>query len=308
MTCREYQNQIVLSLYQELSEGERVRLDAHLQECSECRQAYEENHGFRTLLEEDTAAWELPSDLLAESRRDLANELDRIEKKRSWWSIPTFSVVFTPMRMLESAALIAMGLALGVYVSNHQAATTGNTAVLESPVASAIPENGRVSNVRIVSANANSVEFTGEVVQPLRFEGRMEDDTTQRLLFSAVQDSMNPGSRLQAVQVLAKNSAEPSVKSVLIHALLNDGNLTVRLKAMEALKPFAGEEEVRAAFMLSLMNDPVDGVRIAVVDALAPVTNDEATAKRVEEVTRHDDNTYVRLKGQDLIHLVGNRK
>src|SRR6185503_6928215 len=113
MTCREYQNQIVLSLYEELSEGERGSLEAHLHECSECHQAYEENHGFHGLMTEDASAWELPSDLLIDSRRDLANELDRLEKKRSWWSIPTFSVVFTPMRMLESAALITMGLALG---------------------------------------------------------------------------------------------------------------------------------------------------------------------------------------------------
>jgi HEAT repeat protein len=89
---------------------------------------------------------------------------------------------------------------------------------------------------------------------------------------------------------------------------LNDGSLGVRLKALEGLKKFAGEEEVRAAFMQALMSDPNDGVRVAVVDALAPVTDSEAMASRIEEVTRHDDNTYVRLKGQGLIQLVGTRR
>ncbi len=316
MSCREYQNQIVLSLYEELQESDRGRLQSHLEECGECRQVFEENQGFHTVLAEDTPAWELPSDLLIESRRALADELDRIEKKRSWWSIPTFSVVLTPMRMLESAALVAMGLALGVYVSNHQATqdqqalSGGGGAVLESSVASTIPQNGRVSNVRIVNANSSNgtVEFAGDVVQPLRFSGRMEDDTTQRLLFSAVQDSMNPGSRMQAVEVLARQGEEPSVKSILIHALLNDGSLGVRLKALEGLTPFAGEDSVRTAFMQALMNDPNDGVRVAVVDALAPYTNNEAMANRIEEVTRNDDNTYVRLKGQGLIQMVGSHK
>lgn len=311
MSCKEYQNQIVLSLYEELQDGERVSLELHLEECGDCREVFEDNQGFHTVLAQDTSAWELPSDLLIESRRVLANELDRMEKKRSWWSIPTFSVVLTPMRMLESAALVAMGLALGVYVSNHQSLGSTTTAsMLESPLAAAIPQNGRVSNVRIVNANGSNgtVEFTGDVVQPLRFQGRMEDDTTQRLLFSAVQDSMNPGSRMQAVEVLARKSTEPSVKGVLIHALLNDGSLGVRLKALEGLKKFAGEEEVRTAFMQALMSDPNDGVRVAVVDALAPVTNSEAMASRIEEVTRHDDNTYVRLKGQGLIQLVGTRR
>lgn len=310
MSCREYQNQIVLSLYEELQDSEKITLAVHLEACGDCRKVVEENQGFHTILAEDTPAWELPSELLIASRRALADELDRIEKKRSWWSIPTFSVVFTPMRMLESAALVTMGLALGVYVSNQQtpAGPAGSEAArLESVVASSIPQNGRVSNVRIVNANANNgtVEFAGDVVQPLRFSGRMEDETTQRLLFSAVQDSMNPGSRMQAVEVLARKSAEPSVKGVLIHALLNDGSLGVRLKALEGLKPFAGEDDVRAAFMQALMSDPNDGVRVAVVDALAPFTNNEAMANRIEEVTRNDDNTYVRLKGQGLIQLVG---
>jgi HEAT repeat protein len=92
---------------------------------------------------------------------------------------------------------------------------------------------------------------------------------------------------------------------VLIHALLNDENLNVRLKAFEGLKPFAGDEDVRVAFMQALMNDRNDGVRVAVVDALAPFAKSEAMANSIEAVTRYDDNTYVRLKGQGLIHAVG---
>lgn len=311
MSCKEYQNQIVLSLYEELQDSERAGLEAHLEACGECRKVFEENQSFHTVLADDTPAWELPSELLIESRRALANELDRLEKKRSWWSIPTFSVVFTPMRMLESAALVAMGLALGVYVSNNQPLTNSVTTagLLDPTGASSIPLGGRVSNVRIVSANgSDGIEFAGDVVQPLRFSGRLEDDTTQRLLFSAVQDSMNPGSRMQAVEVLARQSAQPSVKGVLIHALLYDGSLGVRLKALEGLKPFAGEDEVRSAFMQALMRDPNDGIRIALVDALATITDNAADANRIEEVTRHDDNTYVRLKGQGLIQLVGTRR
>jgi hypothetical protein len=307
MNCQDYQRQIVLSLYEELLEGERVSLEGHLRECEGCRQAHEEQHNFCAALAEDKSAWEFPSDLLVESRRALANQLDNIERKRSWWRVPTFSVVFTPMRMLESATLIALGLAFGVYISNHQVSSVG-TASLDS--SAGIPQNGWVSNVRIVSADTNTatVEFTGDVVQPLRYTGRLDDDTTQRLLFSAVQDPMNAGSRMQAVEVLARKSSEPSVKEMLIHALLNDQSLGVRLKAFEGLKPFAGDDDVRAAFMQTLMADPNDGMRVAVVDALAPFTKSEAMANSIEAVTRNDDNTYVRLKGQGLIQTVGNQK
>jgi HEAT repeats/Putative zinc-finger len=309
MSCQEYQRQIVLSLYEELNDGERAGLETHLFECTGCRQAYEEHQAFSNALAEDKTAWELPSDLLVECRGELADQLDRIETKRSWWRIPTFSVVFTPMRMLESATLIALGLAFGVYISNHQVSPlrppAGDSAA--AMALSAVPQNSRVSNVRIVNTDSNTatVEFTGEVVQPLRFTGQLEDDTTRRLLFSALQDSMNPRSRMQAVEVLARKSSEPSVKEVLIHALLNDENLSVRLKALDGLKPFAGDVDVRAAFMQSLMSDPNDGIRVAVVDALAPFTRSETEANSIEAVTRNDDNTYVRLKGQGLIHSVG---
>jgi HEAT repeat protein len=308
MSCQEYQRQIILSLYEELNEDERAGLDTHLAACTGCRQAFEEHQAFCNHLAEDKTAWELPSDLLVESRRGLADQLDRIETKRSWWRVPAFSVVFTPMRMLESATLIALGLAFGVYISNHQVSPgkpTGESAV--AAALTAVPQNSRVSNVRIVNADTNTatVEFTGDVVQPLQFTGHLEDATTRQLLFSALQDSMNPGSRMQAVEVLARESSEPSVKGVLIHALLNDENLNVRLKAFEGLKPFAGDEDVRVAFMQALMNDRNDGVRVAVVDALAPFAKSEAMANSIEAVTRYDDNTYVRLKGQGLIHAVG---
>jgi hypothetical protein len=312
MSCQEYQRQIVLSLYEELDDSERAGLETHLLGCTGCRQSYEEHNAFCNALAEDKTAWEFPSDLLVECRRGLADQLDRIETKRSWWRMPAFSVVFTPMRMLESATLIALGLAFGVYISNHQVSAVGPSAG-DSPAAmalSAVPQNSRVSNVRIVNTGSDTatVEFTGDVVQPLRFTGKLEDDTTRRLLFSALQDSMNPGSRMQAVEVLARKSSEPSVKEVLIHALLNDENLNVRLKAFDGLKPFADDDDVRAAFMQALMSDPNDGVRVAVIDALAPFTKSEAMANSIEAVTRNDDNTYVRLKGQGLVHSVGDQR
>jgi hypothetical protein len=308
MSCQDYQRQIVLDLYGELNEGEKVGLDTHLRQCDGCRQAVKEQTEFSNTLAHEESAFEFPSDLLVESRRALADQLDQIERKRSWWRVPAFSVVFTPMRMLESAALIAMGLAFGVYISNQQTVSAPPGA--DSIAMQTLPQNGRVSNVRIVSADNSTatVEFTGDIVQPLRFTGRIEDDTTRRLLFSAVQDSMNPGSRMQAVEVLSRESAEPSVKEVLIHAFLNDESLGVRLKAFEGLKPFAGDEQVRNAFMQALMSDPNDGVRVAVVDALAPFTNNEAAASSIAEATKYDDNTYVRLKGQGLIHSVGAQK
>lgn len=228
MSCKDYQHQITLLLYDELSESERSELETHLHECAHCNGAYETEKSMHSVLADDVVRWDnIPSDLLVESRKALADELDRIERKRSWWRVPTFSVVFTPMRLLESAALVAMGLALGVYVSNQrQVATQQQVAANQAQAAqvSGIPSNGSVSNLQVVNADpaTGQVELTGEISQPLRFQGKMEDDTVRNLLFSALRDANNPGSRLKAVELLGQKPTEEPVEEALISALVYD--------------------------------------------------------------------------------------
>jgi anti-sigma factor RsiW len=176
MNCREYQHQITLLLYEELPEKSRIGLEAHLEACAACQNLYESEKNMHSVLAEDASGWEIPSDLLVESRRALSDQLDQIEAKRSWWRIPAFQVVLTPMRLLESAALVAMGLALGVYFSNLQA-PTNVPSVAENRV-SVIPRDGSISNLQVVNANpaTGEVELAGEVSQPLRFQGSLQDD------------------------------------------------------------------------------------------------------------------------------------
>jgi hypothetical protein len=306
MTCRDYQHQISLFLYDELPEDDKPGLEAHLVACEACKHLFDEEKGLHYVLAEDTAGWDFPSDLLVESRSKLANELDQIEQKRAWWRIPTFSVVFTPMRLLESAALVAMGLALGVYVSNQQhavrQAAAVNPAQQESQMISSIPANGSVSNLHVVSANPSTgqVELAGEIVQPLRMQGTLSDDTVRQLLLNALGDASNSGSRLRAVEVLAPRANDQTVKSALIQALRTDDNPGVRLHALQGLKQFASETDVRAAFMGSVENDLDAGIRVEAIDALTRSGNDVALARALQRFTK-DDNTYVRMKALQFV-------
>jgi hypothetical protein len=303
MNCREYQHNITLLLYEELAETDCTTLNVHLRECTACQGVYESEKEMHSVLVEDHDGWDLPSDLLVESRRLLGNELDRLEKKRSWWRMPTFSVVFTPMRMLESAALIATGLAFGVYVGNQR---------LEMPpqagpnpaLVSTIPQNGSVSNIRIVNADpaTGQVELAGDISQPLLLQGKMDDAAVRQLLFSALRDESNPGSRLRAVEVLSQKPTDEFIEEALINALVYDNNPGVRLRALEALKSFAGEEHVRAAFMHSLANDENAGIRVEAIEALtASNSNDTALAQALREVMQKDDNAYVRTRALQFV-------
>src|SRR5215471_16396198 len=152
--CKDFQHQITLLLYEELPEGAHPELQTHLRECSDCKDAFEAEKAMHSVFANDTSGWDVPPDLLVESRKALADQLDRIEK-RSWWRVPAFSVVFTPMRLLESAALVAMGLALGVYVSNQRPATTAVSLATNSQdqQISVIPRNGTISNLQVVNSD-----------------------------------------------------------------------------------------------------------------------------------------------------------
>jgi hypothetical protein len=100
MSCKEYQHPITLLLYEELPEAARTALETHIHECAYCNDAYESEKSIHSVLVDDAARWEIPPDFLVESRKALADELDRIEKKRSRWRIPTFSV--SPPRDLRN--------------------------------------------------------------------------------------------------------------------------------------------------------------------------------------------------------------
>ena len=119
MTCQEYQRQIVLSLYEELHEGERSGLETHLSECAGCRQAYEEHHDFCNTLAEDKSAWDFPSDLLVESRRALAR---RSRSDREKAILVAYPDVLRRLHADADAGICnsdRVGLAFGVYISNQ---------------------------------------------------------------------------------------------------------------------------------------------------------------------------------------------
>jgi hypothetical protein len=307
--CKENQERIVLFLYEELTEREQTELEKHLQECGVCNDSFEQQKSFHAALAEDTGPWNVPSDLLVESRRALANELDRIERKpwsKGWWRLPAFSFVVTPMRLLEWTTLVAVGLAAGVYL-NSSVLRSGPSPSTSSTLSGASGSGSEtVSNLRIVNADTTTgnVELIGDMVRPMHFQGNIMDESVQQLLVGAMRDGRNPSSRMSAVELLSRQPDSRQVKEALIRALIEDDNLGVRLKALQTLKPFANKDkDVQAAFMNALAYDEAAGVRVQAIEALRPFAHDDSVSKTVQEVTKDDDNPYIKLQA---IQFVGN--
>jgi len=299
MECKEYLEQIVLFLYDELTEHEQSLLETHLQQCSSCNESFENEKSFHAVLAEDNGLWNVPSDLLVESRRELANELDRLERKRSWWRLPAFSVAFSPMRLLEWTTLVAVGMAVGVFV-NSTVHVTGTTS--DPRIATGGAEQESIANLKVVNSDSmGNVEIVGNLVRPMHFQGNLRDDLAQQLLVGALRNGQNPGARLGAVEVLAREPEKRPVQQALIHALIEDDNRGVRLKALQSLKPFSSDPTVQAAFLNVLANDEDAGIRRQAIDALKSFAKDDSVAKSVQEVTKNEDNPLIKLQAIQFV-------
>jgi len=296
MNCQQRQHDIVLFLYDELTGSNLQELRTHLDSCTTCRTFYEREKQLYVELTEDFSEWEVPSDLLVECRRGLSDSLD-LADRRAWWNplaLKELRGLFARLRLLESAALVSMGLALGVYVTNQ---VNQPEAVPADDVVT-IPENASISNLRIVQANAESgqIELAGEVIQPMRMTGNLEDPSVRSFLLEAIQSQNNPGSRLQVVELLSKQSRDPGIKEALINVLLNDDNPGVRLSAIDALHRFSEEEVVRQTLKYVLANDDNPGIRVQAIEALSPMTHEEAMDAVIQEAVREVPNEYVRIR------------
>jgi HEAT repeat protein len=126
------------------------------------------------------------------------------------------------------------------------------------------------------------------------------------LLFNALRDAENPGSRLKAVEVLSQTPKDETVEEALINALVYDEDPGVRSRALEGLRQFADEQHVRAAFMHSLQNDDNAGIRIDAINALLEHNaKDPQLGEKLQEVTKRESNPYIRNK---VVQLVGSGK
>lgn len=297
MTCQERHHDIVLFLYDELSEPRLGELREHLACCTSCKDFADQEGRLYSQLREDFSEWDTPADLLVECRRDLSEELDRLEARRQWWR-PAWG---SGMRWLEAAALVSIGLALGVYVSAQQFRVAGVPAA--ETTGAVVPQDAEMANLRILEADPASgeIELAAEMVSPVRLQGRLADEDFRQFVFNALSAPTNPGERLRLVEFLAPNARDTIVQEALIGSLLHDDNPAVRLYALQGLKPFAAEEEVRTALLYVLENDDNPGIRVEAIDALAPLTQDEAMEEVVQEATRADPNAYVRMKALQFV-------
>jgi hypothetical protein len=303
MECETARGRVLLALYGEIPETERMALQAHAEGCDACRLVGAEERRLHGILAERMAD-EPSDDLLALCRRDLARALDaapaphrRLEDRlhRFWLGSrlsPAWAVV-----------LVMAGFLAGVVALRGLPHGAGGPAG-PAPVASVEPvAGGPLANILSLESapDRDHVRLSYDTTQRASLEGSAGDPAIRDLLVRTVSDSLNAGLRLEAIEALRHQTDQESVRRVLMEALRADDNAGARLRAIEALGDrVPGDPDVRRAVLEALQRDANPGVRVRAVDVLSRA-HDPQILPVMERLSREDPDTYIRMRSGDFV-------
>ena len=305
---------IPLLVYDELDKDQAYILEQHLEICGECRDKLAE---LKQALSMAGQRPEINERTLAEARRELRIRLAiaRENSRRSWFSGWQWGRL---VPSLQTAVAGAVCLVLGLAVSHfyyRDDQQQGSEITTVSQGTGGGVRGGRISigNLRFIDGDASDgrVAFTYEAIEPMQYEGSVNDPRVQEVLSAALVEEQNPGVRLRAADVLTTDHLkrpDSAVKQALVTALKMDENNGVRKQAMTALLNFPFDDDIRDALLFVLNNDPNPAMRIAAIDGIKTERYRDPEVLRVlEDKRRTDGNEYIRLRSNAIYEEVTKR-
>lgn len=306
MTCDECQRNVSLYLYGELDFAQEEALEQHLEQCAPCRQFLAREKTWHTSL--NSTRRDAPLELLAQCRQELnvaiTQQAEGKKARRLFWR--NWTEPFTgrwSLGLALASFLVFIGFTSARWIDRHglslgaESSGTSDMSLVNPPRIRDIQPDGH-NQVRILFDQVNQRAVTGTP----------EDQTVRRLLLAAMQDTNDPGIRVDSVEVLKGQNGD-DVRDALLKTVRQDPNAAVRLKALESLRPFASEPATRDTLKFVLQHDANADVRSEAIDILAPagpnldVTPDLAIT--LQEIMRTEqENDYVRARCLQVLRSV----
>lgn len=321
----QFKEWLYLAISDDIGEDEQRLLNAHLDDCRECRAELDELTRLAQVVEKHGAV-EPSGQVLDEARRSLRDALAREPEIGSVLSRVRRSAAAEARRAagrdstapagiggwfgwlggfrpaFAGAAALAIGFLVGYLAFGR---TTAEPAAPYGEFAGANQAMGGpvINNVSFVDVDRRQgqIEIQYDIVRPVRYRANFDDARMQRVLSQAMLKGTNPGVRLKAMDVL-RASHQPAiadeVKAAFINALETDTNPGVRKSALRALQGLPFDDEIKDAYLYVLTNDNNSGLRVAVIDLLARATMEgHIGGGEVYDVLQEE----MRRNGQDYI-------
>lgn len=308
MTCDECQRNVSLYLYGELEFAQEEALEQHLEQCASCRQFLVREKTWHTSL--NSTRRDAPLELLAQCRQELnvaiTQDAEGKRARRLFWL--DWTEPFTgrwSLGLALASFLVFLGFTSARWIDRHGLSIgTENTATSDMSLV-----NPSYAHIREIQPDGhNQVRILFDQVNRRAVTGTPDDQTVRRLLLAAMQDTTDPGIRVDSVEVL-KGQNGIDIRDALLKTVRHDPNAAVRLKALESLRPFASDIATRDALKFVLQHDSNADVRSEAIDILAPVgPNLDVTpdlAITLQEIMRSEqENDYVRARCLQVLRSV----
>lgn len=245
---------------------------------------------------------EVTPNLLVSARMNLQEALEGVEQVRGWRRI--FFDPFAWLRQVQfSPALATVIFVIGFgggLLAMYRMGIHNPVPAQNQPVTTA---NASISNIVDINRDPNGqVQIQYNQMLPAKAEGSLDDAKIQDLLLIAARDNVNPGVRMDSIDLLSKMKDDGRIREALIFALRYDTNPGVRLKALEAIGPQVKSDiRVRNAVLESLLNDNNPGVRAGALRALETVKADTSVRAALQQLSKDDPNQYIRTESRRLL-------
>jgi anti-sigma factor RsiW len=317
MSCKDFEETLTLSSYDELSIERRATLDAHLETCAVCRARLEETRRLHKLLSEHPAPEPSP-ELLAQCRMALDEAIDRELSSVSWrklfgelWSGLT-ALPLTRASWAMAVLLFGFGLGWTLRPRVPVAPSAGGETNAPGQAAFLSPDmsNMRINAITQVTPNPGTgqVRITVDAERRMTLQGSLDDPHIRQVLVDAVKSYSNAGIRRDSMDALQGAGGDhPSVRDALLYALQNDPNPGVRLEALKTVRKMEWTPEVQRALMRALTPENNPGVRVAALDVLVQHA-DMSTLPVLERLASDDSNRYVRMKSLSAVRRLEGEK
>ncbi len=312
MSADKLKEQVLLYLYGELSEEDKLSFEEDLAKYDNLRKIYEEEkkiHEMFSLRSDKT----ISDSLLQESRSKLRERL-REEKLKSIDSTRSsggilFYLFGSPSKTMAALSMLTIGILFGKFISIeigfdngievHQLAASIDGTVSTELLGSGVME---VVDMKIVAYDAESEELTLSVdaVRSVDIKGNINNSKIQTILAAALRSDLGPSIRLKSVNMLKMDIENKKIVNALIHALKNDDTPGVRLKAVEALGPYTDNPDVKDALLNTLKYDQNAGVRIQAILALKD-NKDPKVLEVLKYKMESDENEYIRDQSKESV-------
>lgn len=269
MNCENANEQFAEWLSNQLPDAERLELEAHLDNCSDCQREAQTME--QLWMRMDPLAIPEPSkqmrvrfDAMLDAYKETV-EAEQASSRNSWLAhLRAFFTSQPALRLAYGLLLIGVGISAGYWF--------------------------RAQNSTAV-AYQQQIDTLSSQVQEMR----------QMMLLSLI-DNPSASERLRAVSYTDEiGKANDRVVEALLTTLNNDPNVNVRLVTLEALARMANDPKVREGLVQSLAHQDSPLMQVALADAMLQL-QEKRSIKPLQQMLRQEHlNDLVKNKIQETI-------